>query len=103
MRAVGWVIVGFEFGSVWAAFFARHGVASSRREDLARLVMGFIVYTVLVFSKKTVRTRCLLHGSAKMYACERCYAHESNQHEITRMELGSARERVHDLEAVAKQ
>lgn len=53
MRETGYMVVGMNLGIVWGAFFARHGQPYTREHCLWLLAEAFVVYTVLVFSRKS--------------------------------------------------
>jgi hypothetical protein len=50
MRKIGFMIAGFQFGMVWAAFFARHGHGYTAHESYLSLFMGCVIYTVWVWA-----------------------------------------------------
>lgn len=59
MRAIGYIIVGWNVGIVWGSVFARHGHPYSAKENWLNLGMAFAAYTILVFTsnEKTSNVR----------------------------------------------
>lgn len=49
MKLIGYIIVGFEFGTVWGDFFSRQGFVLSAREAALRIILGLLVWGVLAF------------------------------------------------------
>ncbi len=52
MRNIGYIIVGWNFGMAWAAFFGLHGPAYTTHDVGLNVCLAFTVWTTLIFGEK---------------------------------------------------